>query len=145
MKLHSYPETDSLHIELRAEPGIETREVAPGLNADLDAAVDVVGLDPGRVGGITGFALSCDLLEVHRRQGNAHAWSTAIDTAASLALSWAKPVCRQLEEQPFKGPLQADLIGGAIVHENGSMPLPQGHGLGIEVDQSVVDRFEIAR
>ena len=111
----------------------------------LTGAVDVVGLDPGRVGGITGFALSCDLLEVHRRQGNAHAWSTAIDTAASLALSWAKPVCRQLEEQPFKGPLQADLIGGAIVHQNGLMALPQGHGLGIEVDQSVVDRFQIAR
>ena len=38
MKLHYYPETDSLYIELRAGPGVETREVAPGLNADLDEA-----------------------------------------------------------------------------------------------------------
>jgi uncharacterized protein YuzE len=45
MKLHYYPETDSLYIELKAEPGTETREVAPGLNADLDAKGDVVGLD----------------------------------------------------------------------------------------------------
>jgi len=45
MKLHYYPETDSLYIELRAEPGTETREVAPGLNVDLDAKGDVVGLD----------------------------------------------------------------------------------------------------
>jgi L-alanine-DL-glutamate epimerase-like enolase superfamily enzyme len=107
--------------------------------------VDVVGLDPGRVGGVTGFARSCDLLEIARREGNAHAWSSAIDAAASLAISWAKPVCRQLEEQPFKGPMQDDLIGGAIVHQDGLMPQPQGPGLGIEVDEAVVRRFAIER
>lgn len=107
--------------------------------------VDVVGLDPGRVGGLTGFARACDLLELARRQGNAHAWSSAIDAAASLAISWAKPVCHQLEEQPFKGPMQDDLIGGAIVHADGRMPQPQGPGLGIEVDEAVVRRFLIDR
>lgn len=45
MKLHYYPETDSLYIELKAAPGRETREIADGLNADFDAAGDVVGLD----------------------------------------------------------------------------------------------------
>lgn len=45
MKLHYYPDTDSLYIELKAEPGTETREVAPGLNVDLDAKGDVVGFD----------------------------------------------------------------------------------------------------
>lgn len=45
MKLHYYPETDSLYIELRSGPGVETREVAPGLIADLDGAGSVVGLD----------------------------------------------------------------------------------------------------
>jgi L-alanine-DL-glutamate epimerase-like enolase superfamily enzyme len=109
------------------------------------ASADVIGLDPGRVGGITGFAQACDIIEIHRRQGNAHAWSTAIDTAASLAISWAKPVCRQFEEQPFKGPMQADLIGGAIVHANGFMARPAGPGLGIAIDQSVVERYLIGR
>lgn len=105
--------------------------------------VDVVGLDPGRIGGVTGFARACDLIAVARRQGNAHAWSTAIDTAASLAISWAKPVCRQLEEQPLKGPMQDEVIGGAIVHEGGYMPQPQGPGLGITVDERVVRRYLI--
>jgi len=45
MKLHYYPETDSLYIELRAEPGVETREIVDGLNVDLDARGEVVGLD----------------------------------------------------------------------------------------------------
>ena len=30
MKLHYYPETDSLYIELKSTPGRETREIAPG-------------------------------------------------------------------------------------------------------------------
>ena len=45
MKLHYYPETDSLYIELRNTPSVETREIASGLNADFDGQGNVVGLD----------------------------------------------------------------------------------------------------
>jgi uncharacterized protein YuzE len=45
MKLHYYPETDSLYIELRAEAGAETREIADGLNVDLNAKGEVIGFD----------------------------------------------------------------------------------------------------
>jgi len=45
MKLHYYPETDSLYIELKSAPGAETREIAEGLLVDFDAKGDVVGLD----------------------------------------------------------------------------------------------------
>jgi uncharacterized protein YuzE len=45
MKLHYYPETDSLYIELKSQPGAETREVASGLNVDIDAQGEVVGFD----------------------------------------------------------------------------------------------------
>ena len=45
MKLHYYPDTVSLYIELKSEPGAEVREVADGLNVDLSAAGEVVGFD----------------------------------------------------------------------------------------------------
>jgi uncharacterized protein YuzE len=45
MKLHYDPETDSLYIELKPQPGAEVREVADGLNVDIDAAGEVVGFD----------------------------------------------------------------------------------------------------
>ena len=45
MKLHYYPETDSLYIELKPNPGVETREITDGLNVDLDANGAVVGFD----------------------------------------------------------------------------------------------------
>jgi len=45
MKLHYYPETDSLYIELQPGPGAEAREIAPGLVVDLDSNGGVVGFD----------------------------------------------------------------------------------------------------
>lgn len=45
MKLHYYPETDSLYIELKAGAGAETREISPGIVVDIDAAGGIVGLD----------------------------------------------------------------------------------------------------
>jgi uncharacterized protein YuzE len=45
MKLHYYPETDSLYIELKSTSGIEAREIVEGLVVDLDANGDVVGFD----------------------------------------------------------------------------------------------------
>ena len=45
MKLHYYADTDSLYMELKDAPGVETREVADGLNVDVDASGEVVGFD----------------------------------------------------------------------------------------------------
>lgn len=45
MKLHYYPETDSLYVEFNTTPGTETREITDGLNVDLDAEGEVVGFD----------------------------------------------------------------------------------------------------
>lgn len=45
MKLHYYPETDSLYIELSNAPGAQTREIVDGLVVDLDAKGNVVGFD----------------------------------------------------------------------------------------------------
>ncbi len=45
MKLHYYPETDSLYIDLNAKPGSDSREVADGLVVDFDAEGNVVGID----------------------------------------------------------------------------------------------------
>jgi uncharacterized protein YuzE len=51
MKLHYYPETDSLYIELKNVPGTETREIVEGLVADFDAEGNVVGFDIDRASG----------------------------------------------------------------------------------------------
>jgi uncharacterized protein YuzE len=45
MKLHYYPETDSLYIDLASAPGAESREISENLVVDYDESGNVVGLD----------------------------------------------------------------------------------------------------
>ncbi len=45
MKLHYYPETDSLYIELNSKPSSDSIEVSDGLVVDIDADGNPVGLD----------------------------------------------------------------------------------------------------
>jgi len=45
MKLHYYPETDSLYIDLSSKPSVDSREVADGVVMDLDEQGNIVGID----------------------------------------------------------------------------------------------------
>jgi len=103
--------------------------------------VDVVGVDPGRGEGITGFKKVCDRVEAYRRQANAHAWSSAIVTAASLAISFSSPACKLFEFKPLRNPMQHELVTEPFEHVDGWVFPPSGPGLGIEVLDEVVDRY----
>ncbi len=45
MKLHYYPETDSLYIDLAERSSVDSREIADGLVVDFDGQGRVVGID----------------------------------------------------------------------------------------------------
>jgi uncharacterized protein YuzE len=45
MKLHYYPETDTLYIELNPRPGADVRLIAEGVVADFDEKGNIVGID----------------------------------------------------------------------------------------------------
>ncbi len=103
--------------------------------------VDVVGVDPGRAEGITGFRKVADRCEAYRRQANAHAWSSAICSAASLAISFSSSACRLFEFKPLRNPMQHELVTRPFEHVDGWVYPPSGPGLGIEVLDEVVDRY----
>ncbi|HRM73339.1 MAG TPA: mandelate racemase/muconate lactonizing enzyme family protein [Paracoccus sp. (in: a-proteobacteria)] len=132
------------YAALRAASGIriaygEREWNARGVQRIVETGtVDVVGLDPGRVEGITGFRRAADLCALSRRQANAHNFSTAIVGAASQALSFASQACYLLELQPVYGPAQKDIVDRPIWHRNGFVNLPEGPGLGITVDEARV-------
>lgn len=48
MKLHYYPETDSLYIELNASKSEDSQEIADGLVIDFDADGNIIGIDIDR-------------------------------------------------------------------------------------------------
>jgi uncharacterized protein YuzE len=45
MKLHYYPETDTLYIDLNARPSVDSRVIVEGVVADFDADGNLVGID----------------------------------------------------------------------------------------------------
>ena len=45
MKFRYYADTDSLYIDLSNEPSADSREAAPGVVLDFDAAGRIVGID----------------------------------------------------------------------------------------------------
>lgn len=111
------------------------------------ATCDVVGVDPARAEGITGLLEVARRAEAYRRQANAHVWSSAICTAASLAVSFARPACKVIEFKPLENPMQHELVTHPFGHEDGWVARPTGTpGLGIEVvDEVVVDRYRLDR
>ncbi len=45
MKLHYYPDADSLYIDLSEKPSTDSTEVAPGVILDFDESGQLVGID----------------------------------------------------------------------------------------------------
>ena len=115
---------------------------ARGVQRIVDTAtVDVVGVDPGRCEGITGWLKAQEHTQHAGVEINAHAWSSAIVTAASLALSLASANSHQIEIKPVRNPMQHDLITTPIAATNGRLSALSGAGLGVTVDEDILSRY----
>jgi L-alanine-DL-glutamate epimerase-like enolase superfamily enzyme len=126
--------------------GTAEREFTPrGYRRVIESGiVDVVGFDPGRAGGITGGLKVIALVEAADLWFNAHAWSSAVTSAASLALSASTRRCLLFEFKPLANPMQDELVTAPLRQHDGWVSAPQQPGLGIEVIEEVVRRYLLA-
>ncbi len=106
-------------------------------------ACDVIGFDPGRAEGITGGRRVIELVEEAQVWFNAHAWSSAIVSAASLALSVTSPRVMVFEMKPEENPMQHELVDRPIEQHDGWVEPPEGPGLGISVREDTVERYRL--
>ncbi len=142
-----YPSDDAGYRKLAASTDVriasgEREFTATGYRRQMAlGAVAVLGVDPARAEGITGFRKVDALAGRHGRTVNAHAWSTAITTAASLHLSLASANTEIVELKPFPVVVQDDLVREKIWHRDGWIYPLAGPGLGIEVREDVVRRL----
>jgi L-alanine-DL-glutamate epimerase-like enolase superfamily enzyme len=143
-----HPNNIDAHKELRQATNMligtgEREWNVEGYNRLLKTGVvDIVGIDPARMEGITAFLKVINLVEVEKKKFNAHAWSTAITSAASIHLSISSQHCLLMELKPLPNPMQNELVKNPIEQKNGWVFAPEGGGLGIEVDESAVKRFQ---
>jgi L-alanine-DL-glutamate epimerase-like enolase superfamily enzyme len=145
------PNALELYRELR---GRVTTLVAFGERArtveEFQAAVqsgltDVVGVDPGSSEGLTGAVKVIERIEAAQRHFNAHAWSGAIVSAASVALSAATRSSLVFEVKPRRNPMQHELVAEPIEPVDGWMTPPSRPGVGAEILDDCVEHYRMDR
>ena len=109
--------------------------------AIASGTLDVIGCDVGRAEGITGALGVIKLVEAAGLWFNSHAWSSAINTAASIALSASTQRCLVQELKPDENPMQHELVHEPFIPENGTIAVPTQPGLGVVVDEKVISRY----
>jgi L-alanine-DL-glutamate epimerase-like enolase superfamily enzyme len=109
-----------------------------------EGVVDIVGCDAGRSEGITGFVELVRLAEQNEVWINAHTWSSAINTAASLAVSGISNRALVFELKPDVNPMQHELVNEPFEQHDGWIDVPNSKpGLGVEVDEAVVAKYRL--
>ncbi|WP_448955491.1 mandelate racemase/muconate lactonizing enzyme family protein [Labrys neptuniae] len=142
-----HPSRVADHLALKAAVPVpiaagEREWQAAGYRRWLDTgAIEIFGIDPARVEGVTGFRQAAAAIEKAGKTVNAHAWSTAVLTGASLHLSLASKAARLFELKPLPGPMQFDLIDEPIWHENGLVAAPPRPGHGAEPRQAMLEKY----
>ena len=102
---------------------------------------DVYLVDPGRANGITGYKEVIELTRVAGLFHNAHSWSSAINTAAALHASATGHNYLVFELKPVPSPLQHELVREPFEQQDGWIRVPDGPGLGVEIDETVVEKY----
>jgi L-alanine-DL-glutamate epimerase-like enolase superfamily enzyme len=102
---------------------------------------DVICVDPGRAEGVTGFHKVIQMTAQASTFFNAHTWSSALNTAACLHLTASAPHYLVMELKPIPSPMQHELVTQPIEQHGGWIDIPEGPGLGVEVDEAVVRKY----
>jgi L-alanine-DL-glutamate epimerase-like enolase superfamily enzyme len=110
--------------------------------------VAVVQPNIGRGGGLTEIRRIADLCELHGAQVIPHGWKTGITSAVGRhfqAACPAAPLFEYISPQVFDSPLRRELVSPEPVIVDGFMELPTAPGLGIELNEELVERWRTDR
>jgi L-alanine-DL-glutamate epimerase-like enolase superfamily enzyme len=102
---------------------------------------DLIQPDASKLGGISEMKRIIELARINNMRWVPHNWSTAINSAASMQLVASAPDAFLMEFKQEENPLVSDLSKEKFKIENGKLIVPDNPGLGIEIDQNVVDKY----
>ena len=105
-------------------------------------AVDFVQPDVARAGGITEIRKISALAANHNVPVSFHTWGDGVALAASVHLSAALKDCIVMEFDYTCNPLREELLREPFEVENGYLIPPEKPGLGIELNQEALQRFD---
>ncbi len=130
--------------------GGENEHTAYGFRALIGSqAIDVAQPDIGSCGGFTAARDITALAQAYGVMVNPHVWGSAIAQAASIQLIAALPVTNHslfprepiLEYDRSAHPFRQQLVSRPLSIRDGVVDIPDGPGLGIEVNMDTVQKY----
>ncbi|HZQ80706.1 MAG TPA: mandelate racemase/muconate lactonizing enzyme family protein [Gaiellaceae bacterium] len=112
----------------------------------LAAGVDVLQPDINRCGGLTEIMRIAAEADAQGRTVVPHGWKTGITAAAGRhfhAATANSPTFEFLSPLLWPSPIRKELVHPEPQIRDGLMALPEGPGLGIELDPEVVERYRV--
>jgi L-alanine-DL-glutamate epimerase-like enolase superfamily enzyme len=105
--------------------------------------VDVLQPDVARCGGFTVARRILELAARHDVEVVPHCFSTGVLVTASLHVAAASARPTYSEFSVAESPLAGGLLASAFSLEDGTLAVPTGPGLGIELDEDAVERLRL--
>jgi D-galactarolactone cycloisomerase len=130
--------------------GGETWHTRWGMREPIETrCVDIIQPDLAGTGGFTEARRIADLAALHGVRLVPHVWGTAIHIAAALQFMSAllpnppreNPIEPILEFDRTDNPFRQAIVTQPIEHANGVVTIPNGPGLGIDIDRDALDHF----
>lgn len=128
---------------LRTAAGEQLAGIADFTRLAEEGRVDVLQPDLSRCGGLTVGKQIADLAARKEIECVPHAWLTDLLKAASVHLNASLPNALFLEYNVASASLLNTLCREPIRMTDGAVDVPNGPGLGVEVDEAVVARFRV--
>jgi L-alanine-DL-glutamate epimerase-like enolase superfamily enzyme len=115
-------------------------------------AVDIAQADVPHHGGFAAVKRVIEACAQYGRQFAFHNWGTLLECIADAHLgvcfpadvcTWLEYPCYRHRGQPimYPYPLADEMLKAPLPIENGDLIIPAGPGLGVEIDESVIDRY----
>jgi L-alanine-DL-glutamate epimerase-like enolase superfamily enzyme len=128
---------------LRIAAGEQAAGIVEFERLATEGRVDVLQPDLSRCGGLTTGKQIADMAMRMQIDCAPHAWLTDILKAASLHLNAYLMNSLYLEYNVSSASLLNQLCREPIRMQDGTIPVPDGLGLGVEIDETMVERFRI--
>jgi L-alanine-DL-glutamate epimerase-like enolase superfamily enzyme len=107
---------------------------------------DVLSIEVARAEGITGYTRVLDLAEAAGMKTGPHSWSTAISSAARLQVAATSTTSCFFEMKPLPSPAQQKLADPDLLFDtDGNFTPSDAPGLGIQVNQTVINSYTVTR
>lgn len=106
-------------------------------------AVALLQPDVCKTGGVTEMLAICELASVHGKKVAPHLYGGAVGFAATMQVCAAAAAVSIMEYDIRDNPLRDGTLINPVMPADGVLALPQGQGLGIELDPEAIERFSV--